>query len=194
MEAYPARPSFLAADPARVAHWRGLLAEAQGPKVGLLWKSAVKKDSRHRYFSAFEDWAPILAQPGVTFVKLQYGDCAEELAFVKDELGVEIWSPPGIDLKQELDDVAALSSAMDLIVGFGQRHAQYRRGLWRAQLADLDAGLLAAPGNRALPPGIPTTRVFIAPGFGDWKPVMSTGRRGPGRLRPGTLIVVPVEP
>ena len=110
----------LAADPARVAHWKQVLDEQApaGPKVGLLWKSADRKDARHRYFSPFDAWAPVLAQKGVTFVNMQYGDCSEELAYVKRELGVEIWTPPGIDLKQDLDDLAALSSAMDLVVGF----------------------------------------------------------------------------
>ena len=172
VEAYPSRPSFLAADPGRVAYWRALLdAAPAGLKVGLLWKSAVTKDSRHRYFSAFEDWAPILAQPGVTFVNLQYGDCAEELALVKDQLGVEIWSPPGIDLKQDLDDVAALCSAVDLIVGFGN--------------ATLNIGaacgapnwLISTPGSwprlgTDRYPWYPATRVFLARGFGDWQPVM----------------------
>ena len=104
--------------PARVAHWRGLLEDLPGAKVGLLWKSAVNRDSRHRWFSPFAQWEPILTQPGVTFVNLQYGDCSEEIAFVKETWGVDVWTPPGIDLKQDLDDVAALCCAMDLVLGF----------------------------------------------------------------------------
>ena len=30
---------------------------------------------------------------------------------------MEIWSPPGLDLKSDLDDVAALTCALDLTVG-----------------------------------------------------------------------------
>src|SRR5205085_12010668 len=106
---YPARDAYLAADPARLAHCRKALKSAPGGrKVGLLWKSAVGKDSRHRYFSPFEAWAPVLAQAGgganIGFVNLQYGDCAAELAQAKADLGVEIWNPPGVDLKQDLDD------------------------------------------------------------------------------------------
>ena len=118
VQAYPARPAFLEPDPVRVAHWKKVLEAAPaGPKVGLLWKSAVGKDSRHRYFSPFAAWAPVLAQKGVTFVNLQYGDCSEELAAARQDFGVEIYTPPGIDLKQDLDDVAALSwdaSRLDL--------------------------------------------------------------------------------
>ncbi len=32
--------------------------------------------------------------------------------------GVEIWTPPGIDLNQDVDDVTALACALDLTLGF----------------------------------------------------------------------------
>lgn len=119
LQAFPQAPGYMTPDPERVAHWRRVLETAPpGPKVGLLWKSATNKDGRKRFFSAFDDWAPVLQTPGVCFVNLQYGDCTEELALARERLGVEIWTPPGIDLKQDLDDVAALCAAMDLMVGF----------------------------------------------------------------------------
>lgn len=173
VEAYPPRPSFMAADPGRVAHWRGLLAEAPaGPKVGLLWKSAVSKDSRHRWFSPFALWEPILAQPGATFVNLQYGDCSEELAFVKETWGVDIWSPPGIDLKQDLDDVAALSSAVDLVLGFSNATLNI------AAACGSPCWLIAAPGawtglGTDRYPWYPQVRAFRPSAPGDWAPTMA---------------------
>jgi hypothetical protein len=172
--AYPSRPSFLAADRDRIAHWRSQLDKAPaGPKVGLLWKSAVTKDSRHRWFSPFALWEPILAQPGVTFVNLQYGDCAEELAFVKQAWGVDIWSPPGIDLKQDLDDVAALSSAMDLVVGFSNATLNI------AAACGAPCWLIAAPGGWTglgtdRYPWYPQVRAFRPATLGDWEPTMAT--------------------
>ena len=77
-----------------------------------MWKSLKQDGARLRYYSPFEQWAAVLACRGVVFVNLQYGDCAEELAAAKRDFGVEIWSPPGIDLKQALDDVAALACAL----------------------------------------------------------------------------------
>ena len=35
--------------------------------------------ARHRFYSPFAQWQPVLAVPGATFVNLQYGDCAAEL-------------------------------------------------------------------------------------------------------------------
>jgi Tfp pilus assembly protein PilF len=173
LEAFPARDAYLIPDPARVAHWREVLQGAPaGPKVGLLWKSAVSKDSRHRYFSPFETWAPVLAQKGVTFVNLQYGDCAEELATAKRDFGVEIWSPPGIDLKQDLDDVAALSCAMDLIVGFSNATLNI------AAACGVPNFLISTPGawprlGTVTYPWYPKTRVFLPPAFGEWDPVLA---------------------
>jgi len=174
VEAYPARAAYMAADPARVAYWRDVLqAEApKGPKVGLLWKSAVSRDSRHRYFSPFATWEPVLAQKGVSFVNLQYGDCGEELAAAKRDFGVDIWSPPGIDLKQDLDDVAALCCAMDLVVGFSNATLNI------AAACGVPNFLISTPGawprlGTTSYPWYPQTRVFLPPAFGEWEPVMA---------------------
>jgi tetratricopeptide (TPR) repeat protein len=174
VEAYPTRESYLAADPARVAHWRTVLAEAPaGLKIGLLWKSAVAKDARHRYFSPFETWAPVLAQKGVTFVNLQYGDCAEEIEAARRDYGVEIWTPPGIDLKQDLDDVAALCGAMDLIVGFSNATLNIAGACGAPTFLISTPGAWPRLGQETSYPWYPKTRVFLPPGFGQWDAVMA---------------------
>jgi Flp pilus assembly protein TadD len=175
VEAYPPRIGFLAPDPARVAHWKQVLQEQapKGPKVGLLWKSGTDRDSRHRFFSPFDMWAPVLKAPGTCFVNLQYGDCSAELALAKEQLGVEIWTPPGIDLKKDLDDIAALCCAMDLIVGFS--NATLNIGA----ACGAPTWLITTPG--AWPrlgtdwyPWYPQVRAFAAQAFRDWEPVMAS--------------------
>ncbi|WP_309645532.1 tetratricopeptide repeat protein [Phenylobacterium sp.] len=173
LSAYPDRPRYLEADPARVAHWREVLATAPaGRKVGLLWKSGSTLGARHRYYSSFEQWAPVLAAQGVTFVNLQYGDCSAELDQARRELSVEIWNPPGIDLKQDLDEVAALSCALDLVVGFPNATSNI------AAACGAPSWLISAPaswprlGTDRLP-WYPQMRVFIPERFGEWDPVMA---------------------
>ena len=173
VEAFPTGPGFLTPDPARVAYWRAMLADAPaGPKVGLLWKSAVKADARHRYFSPFEAWKPVLATPGVSFVNLQYGDCDDEIAWARRELGVEVWTPSGIDLKADLDDVAALTCALDLTLGF------CNASLNLAAASGAPTWLISTPGSwprlgTSRYPWYPQARVFMTPGFGDWDPMMA---------------------
>ena len=171
--AYPERGSYLTPDPARVAHWRDRLTAAPaGPKIGLLWKSAVSNNARHRFFSPFEHWRAVLATPGVNFVNLQYGECDAELEWAKRELGVEIWTPPGIDLKQDLDDVAALACALDLTVGFSNATINL------AAACGAKTWLISTPG--AWPrlgtdryPWYPQVRLFPSAVYGDWGPVMN---------------------
>jgi tetratricopeptide (TPR) repeat protein len=171
--AFPARPQFLTPDPARVAHWRGVLQDAPaGRKVGLLWKSGVITSARQRFFSPFAAWAPVLATPGASFVNLQYGDCAAELEQARRELGVEIWTPPGIDLKQDLDDVAALCCAVDLVLGFS--NATLNLGA----ACGAPTWLISTPA--AWPrlgsdhyPWYPQAKVFAPRTYGAWDAVMA---------------------
>ena len=115
---FPGAPGYLRPDPERTADWRRGLAQWPGRKVGLLWKSAKLGGDRRRQFAPFDAWMPVLRTPGTTFVNLQYGDCAAELAFARETLGIDILEPPGIDLRDELDEVAALTAALDLTIGF----------------------------------------------------------------------------
>lgn len=169
---FPDRRGYLRPDPGRVEHWRRTLeATPKGPKIGLLWKSAVLTGGRQRFFSPFEDWEPVLRVDGPVFVNLQYGDCSEELQFARERFGVEIWSPPGIDLKQDLDDVAALSCALDLVIGFS--NATFNL----AAAAGAPAWLISAKGawtplGTDRYPWYPQVRLYQPSMPAEWKPVL----------------------
>lgn len=172
-EAFPNRKSFLTPDPERVAYWKAELDKlGPQPKVGLLWKSLSLKGDRARQFSPFQLWEPVLKTPGVTFINLQYGDCEEEIALAKDQFGVEIWQPPGLDLKQDLDDLTALCAAVDLIIGFSNATTNL------AGAAGAPLWMLTAPsvwtklGTEAYP-WYPQAKVFSPPELGVWAPVMA---------------------
>jgi Flp pilus assembly protein TadD len=171
--AFAGRGGYLRPDPGRVLYWRRILQDAPpGPKIGLLWKSAVLSAGRRRYFSPFTAWAPVLHTPGVRLVNLQYGDCAAELAMARDQFGVEIWNPPGIDLKQDLDDVTALSSALDLVIGFS--NASFNL----AAAAGAPAWLIAPKGVWTMLgtdryPWYPQVRVYQPEAYAEWGPVMA---------------------
>jgi tetratricopeptide (TPR) repeat protein len=173
LDAFPSRKRFLAPDPARVDFWRGVLAAAPaGPKVGILWKSMNLSGSRSRYFSPFGAWAPVLRTRGISFVNMQYGDCAAELEMARRELGLEIWTPPGIDLKNDLDDVAALSCALDLTVGFANATSNI------AAACGAPTWIISAPGawtrlGTERMPWYPQVRVFLPPAFNEWDPAMA---------------------
>jgi tetratricopeptide (TPR) repeat protein len=172
LDDFPARKRFLVPAPDRVAHWRGVLESAPaGRKVGILWKSMKIEAARARYYSPFQLWAPILKTPGVTFVNFQYGDCAAEIEWARRELGVDIWTPPGIDLKDDLDDIAALSCALDLTLGFANATSNI------AAACGAPTWIISVPGAWSRlgtdhMPWYPQVRVFNPAGLDRWEETM----------------------
>jgi hypothetical protein len=171
VEAFPARERFLTPDRARVAHWTSTLAPLPGLKVGLLWKSLLINSARHRFFSPFEQWAPILKTPGVSFINLQYGDCEAELAFARREFGVEIFQPQEIDLKQDLDDISALCCATDLVLGFSNATINLAGACGAPVWLMTVDGAWTRLGSEAYP-WYPQARCFASSDYQDWTPVM----------------------
>jgi tetratricopeptide (TPR) repeat protein len=170
--AFPTTPGFLVPDPERVDHWRRKLAEAPGRKVGLLWKSLSLQAERGRQFSPFEQWRPILRTPGITFVNLQYGDCEAEIELAREQFGVEIWQPPEIDLKHDLDDVAALCCAMDLVIGFSNATFNLAAACGAPVWLLTGAAAWTRLGSKDYP-WYPQARCFSPPDYNDWSGVMA---------------------
>ena len=166
IEAFPERRGYLVPDADKVAHWKAEL-EKLGPglKVGLHWKSLVLAGSRARYFSSFERWKPVLTTPGAVMVNLQCGDVSDDLAAAK-AAGVSIWTPP-INLKDDLEDVAALSAALDLVIGPGIA------GTNLAAAVGATAWMISAPDDwhylgTDRYPFYPHLRYFRRDSFTDW--------------------------
>ncbi len=172
IDAFPARDHFLMPDPERVAHWRGQLARlGPGPKVGVLWKSLKSTELRDRYFSPFALWRDVLTVPGVHFVNIQYGDTAAEMAEAR-AAGLAFTTPEGIDLKDDLDDLAALTAALDLVVGPANATSNIAAAvgttIW--MLMPPRAWLMLGRDDY---PWYPKARTFVAPAFGDWVPALA---------------------
>ncbi len=170
LDRFPDRRGYLPPLPDKVARWKAEL-ETLGPglKVGLHWKSLVLTGSRARYFSSFERWRPVLETPGAVMVNLQCGDVAEDLA-AAEAAGIRIWTPP-IDLKDDLEDVAALSAALDVVIGPGiagtNLAAAVGANTWMINAPD-DWHFLGSDRY----PFYPGLRHFRRDGFDQWEPVM----------------------
>ncbi|MFA4893550.1 tetratricopeptide repeat protein [Brevundimonas sp.] len=174
VDRFPDRRGYLKADADKVAHWRAEL-EKLGPglKVGLHWKSLVLTGSRARYFSSFERWRPVLETPGAVMVNLQCGDVADDLA-AAEAAGVSIWTPP-INLKDDLEDVAALSVALDLVIGPGIAGTNLAAAVGGA------AWMITAPDDwhylaTQKYPFYPHLRFFRRDGFDAWEGVIDRVR------------------
>lgn len=160
--------AFLVPDEARVAEYRGRLASlGPGRKVGICWRSMMLGAKRAKYYSALDMWGPILKAPGATFVNLQYGDCAEELARAAALHGVRIETIDGLDLKDDIDGAAALSAALDLVISAPTAAA--------ATAASVGTEVWFLTAGRTWPqlgsdeyPWYRRSKVFSPEKFGDW--------------------------
>ena len=113
----PKPDSYLIPDPERVKFWKERLNSiGKGLYIGISWKSSVMSSERLPNYSSISEWSEILSIPDVTFINLQSKDFADDLAKVKEELGVTVHNFDDLDQWNNLDDVAALCTALDMVV------------------------------------------------------------------------------
>jgi Tfp pilus assembly protein PilF len=107
---------YLAPDPARVAAFRQRYAAlGPGPKIGLSWRSASQ--AYRRKSLRLEDFAPLFAAcPDASFVSLQYGDTAEDIARAAQICSTRIHRDDSFDNWADLDGLAAQIAALDAVV------------------------------------------------------------------------------
>jgi Flp pilus assembly protein TadD len=154
--------------------WRLRLAELSGLKVGLVWAGSTQYGRDAVRSLALGELAPLFGVAGVSFVSLQKGDPAGELAG---------WGWPVFDPMDECEDfmeTAAVAVNLDLVVSVDTSVAHLAGALgrpvwllnrfeseWRWQLGREDS------------PWYPTMRLFSQPAPGDWASVV---RRVAGQL------------
>lgn len=170
LESFPDKPSYLVADPQWAEYWHSRLALlGPGLKVGICWRSGLTKGERHKFYSELTQWGEIFKIPGVHFINLQYGECAEELREAEDRFGVTITSFPDLDLRNEIDESAALMAGMDLVITAATAVCEiagalgvesYRLNHYGRQWEVL--------GSTDRMPWHPSTKLFDQPSQGDW--------------------------
>jgi tetratricopeptide (TPR) repeat protein len=84
--------------------------------VGIAWHTTKNEPTAQRRLK-LDELLPILQVPGVRFISRQYGDHREAIAKLKSEAGIELLQDPEIDQLKSLDDFAAQTAALDLVIG-----------------------------------------------------------------------------
>ena len=108
---------YLMPNPDRVVFWqKRLKSVGNGPFVGISWKSTNKSPERLLDFTSLADWAAVIKIPNITFINMQYKDFAEDLQKIKDQFGITIHNFDDINHFDDIDDVAALCSALDMVI------------------------------------------------------------------------------
>jgi hypothetical protein len=117
IEKFPTPNTFLDADEIEVLNWqRSLSSVAEGPFVGICWRSGKLTSGRALNFAPLEMWAAFIREMPGTPVCVQYDATTEEIDRLGALSGKAVVVPNGIDQKQELDRACALVSALDAVV------------------------------------------------------------------------------
>lgn len=114
--------AFLSPDPAqaiaasgRLAAHKAALGLSDSLAIGLSWRSTNAAFGAHKSLP-LTAWAPILRQPGLVFVSVQYGDTAAERAACETETGIPVWQDPAVDPLTDMDGAAAQMAGLDLVI------------------------------------------------------------------------------
>jgi tetratricopeptide (TPR) repeat protein len=161
---FPRRGGYLKADAGRVAELRARykVLSRGNLVVGVAWRSS-NKDIGAFKSADLKDWAALGEISGVTFVNLQYGDCAAEIAEANASLGLSIACDPDIDPLKNMDDFFAQVAAMDRVISTSNATVHVAGSL------DVPVGLIDHDGpgrpwywfrDRDSSPWYPSMRIF----------------------------------
>jgi Tfp pilus assembly protein PilF len=162
---------YLRADPADVEHFAKKLTTRAKPLVGVSWWSQNPESGANRSIP-LGDLLAALSGYGIP-VNLQYGE--QQAAFVRGvtERGIEACSVDEIDNQKDLDQLAALVSACDLVISIGNTTAHLAAALGKPTwvLVPL-AGSWRWMFQGATTPWYPSVRLFRRGRGESWAPVL----------------------
>ncbi|HNA28942.1 MAG TPA: tetratricopeptide repeat protein [Thiobacillaceae bacterium] len=171
VDAFPDHQGYLTADPERVAYWRSRLGTDR-PAIGFTWRGGLQKTRQAIRSLELDQLVPVLAEPRVRFVNLQYGNVTNDLDSFSRTHGLEIESFP--EAIENLDDFAALVKALDLVITVCNTTVHYTGALGKPcwvltpHVPEWRYGVTAPRMH-----WYPSTRMFRQPSPGDWTPVIS---------------------
>lgn len=98
------------------------------PVIGLCWRSANRNLQRNHHYVQAEYLAPLKLLGATKFICLQYDECSEELASMRD-LGLPIYEFSSINQTNDLLSASYLAGACDLVISAGTATAELAAGL-----------------------------------------------------------------
>ncbi|MGE3477281.1 MAG: tetratricopeptide repeat protein [Rhodospirillaceae bacterium] len=128
--AFPIRPGILHADRDSSIRLRQkyLHARPENRLIGLSWRS-INPGMTHQKSLALDAFAALFRLPNATFLNLQYGDVATDIAAAKAAQDVEILVDPDINPLIDLDGFADQVSACHAVVTVSNTTAHFAGAL-----------------------------------------------------------------
>ena len=128
--------AYLKADGVKTAELRSRIAKKNRLVCGISWRSRNAEFGADKSIT-LERLTPLLTAPGVDFIDLQYGDTSEERRAFEQTNGICIRCLDDIDNKNDIDSLAALISACDIVVTISNVTAHIAAALGKPTLVML---------------------------------------------------------
>lgn len=175
--AFPRHAGYLQADAARARAFSKKLRSGGAHRVvGISWCSANREFGASKS-SALADWAGVLSTPGIRFLDLQFGDTADAREALRRGHGLQLAHLDDVDLLNDIEAVAAMCAACDLVITVSNVTAHLAGALGRPVwlLAPNSNGRLWYWfANRTDSPWYPSMRIFPQQAQGDWREILDT--------------------
>jgi tetratricopeptide (TPR) repeat protein len=148
----------------------------EGKRIcGLSWISKNQEVGEDKSLR-LADLQPLLELPDMVFVDLQYGDTGAEREALRAATGIEVMRIPGIDNFHDIDGLAALMAACDVVVTVSNTTAHLAGALGRPLMVMLPEafGLVWYwHAGRMDSPWYPQARLFRQTTPGQWGSVIN---------------------
>jgi hypothetical protein len=140
--------------------------------VGISWKGGSKRETIHSRSTSLEQWKQVFDVPDIQFINLQYGDVRDELNDCQQQLGVTIHAWDGEDHFNNLDGLASIIAALDLVVSIDNStvHLAGALGVPTWNILPFAADFRWMHGT-ARSPSYPSIRLLRQQSPGEWREV-----------------------
>ena len=108
---------YLKADKELVKKWNNELPSGK-LRVGFSWRSQLKHGIRKIGYTELDQWEKLISSEHYSFINLQYGDVAEDINNTSETIRDNLFQPK-IDLKNDLENVAAIIENCDVVIAPG---------------------------------------------------------------------------
>ena len=171
VDTFPRPHAFLVPDAAERKSWREkFTALGTGPFVGICWRSGKSGGHRSLQYAPLDAWGAFLSEVPGAIVSCQYDAAPDEILALETLSGRQIFVPPFLDQKNELDRTAAMLSELDVLVSAPTAVSWLGAGVGTPTLKLLYDVSWTAFGQSYEPMG-PSCRCVMPKSRGDWPDV-----------------------
>jgi tetratricopeptide (TPR) repeat protein len=164
---------FLIADQDTTASLRNRIRQGKKLVCGISW-SSKNADTGTTKSISLQSLLPVLQVPDVAIVDLQYGDTTQERAEITAASGIKLNHLDDIDNKNDIDDLAALIQACDLVITVSNSTAHLAAALGKPTMILLahHTPLWYWHLDSLTSPWYPTATLLRQPAPGNWQPTI----------------------